>query len=178
MTNDPWLNAAETVGTKCITYWLWMFDLKKTCLIKTCYIFGYINIRCISVGILWMFDQKKNPACNSSIPNWRWRRWCGWQLRRWPSDGAWRWGWVGFPRAHRQEPGLVTGRITQVIHGDAQEEAPLFVTDHSVRIGVGKPVPLVCGSTGKTGEWITKPPGALFGCVGAGHRNAATARGI
>ena len=62
--------------------------------------------------------------------------------------------------------------------GDAQEEAPLFVTDRSVRIGVGKPVPLVCGSTGKTGEWVTKLPAALFGCVGAGHRNAATARGI
>ena len=36
--------------------------------------------------------------------------------------------------------------------GDAQEEAPLFVTDRSVGIGGGKPVPLVCGSTGKTGE--------------------------
>ena len=168
-------------------------------LVSTSYTSWEVGETVVTKCWVWMFDLKKK-TCNSSIPNWRWRRWCGWRVRRWPSEVARRSGWVGFPRASTSprtwpqvgwsdvdqsqgcaaEEGRLLLDLCYRTHnaGDAQEEAPLFVTDRSVRIGVGKPVPLVCGSTGKTGEWVTKPPAALFGCVGAGHRNAATARGI
>ena len=61
---------------------------------------------------------------------------------------------------------------------DAEEEVPLLGTGRGVRFGVGQPVSLVCGSSGKRSERVTKPPEGLFGCGGAGHRNDATARRI